>query len=127
MTPVGLRLSRAPGFDLQAVSLATNGLPAVMVSRPTRWGNPCRVGMFKGYSLADAVRDYERWIGREPSVRSFDHAFGKPPSCEEIRRELAGKNLACWCPLEGPCHRNVLLRIANQAANRPPDGGQSAP
>lgn len=35
------------------------------------------------------------------------------------RRELAGKDLACWCPLAGddgfswPCHVNTILRIVN--------------
>ncbi|MFD6517632.1 DUF4326 domain-containing protein [Rhodococcus sp. NPDC060176] len=27
--------------------------------------------------------------------------------------ELAGKDLACWCPLDQPCHADVLLEIAN--------------
>lgn len=26
---------------------------------------------------------------------------------------LKGKNLACWCPLDQPCHADVLLEIAN--------------
>jgi hypothetical protein len=39
-TPVRLQLSRRKGFDLQALSLATNCLPAVNVARPTKWGNP---------------------------------------------------------------------------------------
>jgi hypothetical protein len=38
--PVRLQLSRKRGFDLQALSQATNGLPAVNVARPSRWGNP---------------------------------------------------------------------------------------
>jgi hypothetical protein len=37
----------------------------------------------------------------------------------DIRRELAGKNLACWCQLDRPCHGDVLLEIAN-------GGGRSA-
>jgi Domain of unknown function (DUF4326) len=32
---------------------------------------------------------------------------------EEAKRELRGKNLACWCPLNQPCHADVLLEIAN--------------
>jgi hypothetical protein len=32
---------------------------------------------------------------------------------EDVRRELAGKDLACWCPLDRPCHGDVLLRFAN--------------
>jgi hypothetical protein len=30
--------------------------------------------------------------------------------------ELAGKNLACWCPLDQPCHADVLLELANGEA-----------
>jgi hypothetical protein len=42
------------------------------------------------------------------------------PSLGDIRRELAGRDLACWCPLpERPgqpdhCHAAVLLAIANE-------------
>jgi hypothetical protein len=31
----------------------------------------------------------------------------------QIREELAGKNLACWCRPDQPCHADVLLEIAN--------------
>jgi hypothetical protein len=30
-----------------------------------------------------------------------------------LRRDLAGKDLACWCPLNTPCHADVLLELAN--------------
>jgi hypothetical protein len=26
--------------------------------------------------------------------------------------ELRGKDLACWCPLDQPCHADVLLELA---------------
>lgn len=39
---------------------------------------------------------------------------GAAPSLEEIRRELRGKNLACWCALDKPCHADVLLDLANR-------------
>jgi hypothetical protein len=29
---------------------------------------------------------------------------------------LRGKNLACWCPLDQPCHADVLLELANAPA-----------
>lgn len=32
---------------------------------------------------------------------------------EEIRRELAGRDLACWCKPGDPCHGDVLLELAN--------------
>jgi len=94
-----------------------------------RFGNPRRVGQLRGYTAEDAVRDYRRWIDREPSVRSFENVYGKPPTYEEIRAELRGKNLACWCRLcaahkDGkplnvhcrdcrPCHVDPLGEIAN--------------
>lgn len=37
-----------------------------------------------------------------------------PPTLDEIRAELRGKNLACWCPLDKPCHADVLLELANK-------------
>ena len=61
---------------------------------------------------ADAVRDFRKWVEREPAVRSFDGAFGKPPSIDEIR-SLRGFNLCCWCAPGQPCHADVLLEIAN--------------
>lgn len=32
----------------------------------------------------------------------------------ERLHELAGRDLACWCPLDQPCHADVLLELANQ-------------
>ena len=34
---------------------------------------------------------------------------------DEIRAELKGKTLACYCPEGAPCHGDVLLAIANAA------------
>jgi Domain of unknown function (DUF4326) len=31
-----------------------------------------------------------------------------------LERDLSGKDLACWCPLDQPCHADVLLELANQ-------------
>lgn len=53
------------------------------------------------------------------------------PSDDEIRAELAGRDLACWCPLPKPgepdhCHGAVLLALANNPAPVGPvvvDGG----
>lgn len=38
---------------------------------------------------------------------------GVAPSIKEIQTALRGKNLACWCPLDQPCHADVLIEIAN--------------
>jgi hypothetical protein len=84
---------------------------AVSVARPTRWGNPFRIG-------ADLRFPFDELFG--PVVRDRAHAveifatYARITSGYEflVRRDLAGKDLACWCPLDGPCHANVLLEIA---------------
>lgn len=97
--PVRLRLSRKAGFDLQDASRKTNGLPAVVVSRPSVWGNP-----YPAKTPAErrvAVAKCAAYIAKQPELRA------------RAKAELRGKNLACWCPLDGPCHADTWLKIAN--------------
>ena len=50
----------------------------------------------------------------EEAVRRFQMCLATDEaSIHAIRTELRGKNLACWCPLGGPCHADVLLALAN--------------
>lgn len=100
-SPVRLQLSRAKGFKLQDASLAANGLPAVNVARPSRWGNPYRVGT---PGIPDAAT----------AVRLYRVAAAHPYTAQIVRKELAGKNLACWCATGEPCHADVLLELANE-------------
>ncbi|WP_239162133.1 DUF4326 domain-containing protein [Acrocarpospora phusangensis] len=56
--------------------------------------------------------------------------FPRYPSNDEIRRDLDGKDLACWCPLPEPgeidwCHARVLLEIANGDDGVKPHLGRS--
>lgn len=114
--PVRIQLSRKKGFRLQEHSHAVNGLPAVVVSRPSRWGNPITVNKNDPSEPFRAVRIYAAWVmGVSVLNMSLTDAFGDPPGLDTIRAELTGKNLACWCPLDGPCHADVLLDIANGA------------
>lgn len=70
--PVRLQLSREKGFNLQALSIATNGLPAVKVDRSTRWGNPFD---FRKSECCWAALSYgcrgDRLGRQEASVRAF--------------------------------------------------------
>lgn len=40
---------------------------------------------------------------------------------------LVGRDLACWCPLDQPCHADVLLELANSSASGPPFTRRAAP
>jgi hypothetical protein len=50
----------------------------------------------------------QRVLRRDPEV-------GRGPRLSEIRDALAGHDLACWCPIDQPCHADVLLELANGA------------
>ena len=100
--PVRLRLSREKGFNLQAHSLSVNGLPAVNVARPTKWGNVFSVRL---YGRHGAVARFGDYIGHSNSSLGFN--------VDDIQT-LKGKNLACWCSLSQECHADILLEIANQ-------------
>jgi hypothetical protein len=94
---------------------------AVYVGRPTVWGSPWTVR--DAYWLPTdqrrgfAVRRFREEVG--PCLLSDNDAadrLGYPigtPVEQIIRVHLAGKDLACWCPLDQPCHADVLLEIAN--------------
>jgi hypothetical protein len=51
--------------------------------------------------------------GRAGAVQLYRaHLAAHPDLVWAARRELAGRDLACWCPLDQPCHADVLLEIA---------------
>ena len=79
----------------------------VVVARPSRWGNPFRIG--DGRTRAEAVAAFERALADDEPSLTF--------TIDDVRRELGGRDLACWCPLDQPCHADVLLRFANTRAS----------
>ncbi|PWE32744.1 hypothetical protein DDZ14_08335 [Maritimibacter sp. 55A14] len=112
--PTRIRLSRAKGWRKPE--------GAVVVSRPTLWRNPFVVGrdgtraqvvyryaaLMAGYIVAraDPDPDEQRML--------YEHVHG---NLDRIR----GRDLCCWCALDGPCHAEVLLALANRPAGEPLD------
>ena len=72
----------------------------VVVTRPTRWGNPHPLSLGR----AEAVRRYRD-----------DLLAGRLAiTVDDVARELRDRDLACYCPLDEPCHADVLLEVANR-------------
>lgn len=95
-----------------------NGLPIVYVGRPSKWGNPFKVGeaiwnpksetvalitpknieecveLFKIY-MEKGLKEKETWMSKD-------------------LHELESKNLSCWCKVGAKCHADILLELANK-------------
>lgn len=126
MRPQRIQLRRSKGWRIPE--------GVVIVDRRTRWGNPYRV------THCDAVHvPYRHWHvfqvphiwlsswatkacavddAVERFVRAIEAGYGFVPWPREIREALAGRDLACWCPLPvlgepDICHAAVLIDIAN--------------
>lgn len=88
--PHRVQVRRKKGFRLPP--------DAVYVGRPTKWGNPFRPG--PKLSPAQAVAKYRAYLrGRAELMMALP--------------ELRGKDLACWCKPDMPCHADILLELAN--------------
>lgn len=114
---------------------------AVYVGRPSAWGNPFTVmnGHRQGWLVWDdrdrmGLVDYETSGGllatfttkaEAVAVSVATHANwlkatrrgkGDPDPLAGLDR-LRGRDLVCWCPLDSPCHADVLLELANQTTD----------
>jgi len=69
----------------------------VYVGRPTKWGNPFKLKLSKFGIQGNLLASYKLWLGIQ---------LDRDP---HFLDELKGKDLACWCPLERPCHADILL------------------
>jgi len=99
MKPVRLQRSRRKGATL----VSPNGLPVVYCGRGSPWGND------------DAMKQ-DTIVERLAVCRWYRDALlaGKLSfTVADVRRELRGQNLACWCAEGDICHVDILLAIAN--------------
>jgi hypothetical protein len=87
-----VQLSRTAGWRLPA--------GAVSVAYPTKWANPFRPAARTPAANATALEQYRTYLAERPDLVAA------------VRAELAGKDLACWCTPELPCHADLLLAVA---------------
>lgn len=105
---------------------------AVYVGRPTLFGNPWtpQEAPVATGRTAWAVERYRREMDTLGLLSDFEMLAGNKRWAEmwALKEEhgldtmadfarllLAGRDLVCWCPLDAPCHADVLLEIANAA------------
>lgn len=99
--PRRIRLQRTRGWRMPPNT--------VKVDRSTRWGNPF-TEIPGARTRSEAAECFEAQV--------LVHGFwfwpaGQRHTIDEVRANLHGMNLACWCSLDQPCHADVLLEIAN--------------
>lgn len=108
---------------------------AIVVARPTRWGNPYKVGGPRppwqqryGRGTIESIEEalyhfsfYARlvhFVPVDPKAKPYRGIYTPGLGIELLsahaRRLLVGHDLACWCPLDQPCHADVLLELANR-------------
>ena len=85
----------------------------VYVGRPSKWGNDWAIDD-AAYRGIKKPREQRAWAVRQflndlKCWRKLPWSAFHPSNIVALR----GKNLACWCPLDQPCHADVLLELAN--------------
>ena len=113
--PRRIQRRRVKGWTLTRAADPHRG--GVIVSRPSRYGNPCKVSLMQEMGYLDphaaAADNYRTWLAGD--------RFNDPTDAGDLRRarildglpQLRGKDLACTCPLNQACHADYLLLRAN--------------
>lgn len=121
--PERIQRKRTKGFKLPENT--------VCVTRGTKWGNPF---IINGSSIYLDVKHRRKHLwpgsyvnegGNKEAVEMFESVLRldyshNPDINHWIQHfdsldisELKGKNLACFCSLDKPCHADILLKLAN--------------
>ena len=102
--PIRVQLSRKKGWKMPPNTIS--------VARPHPMGNPHRVGFCPTCGVTHT---------REEAIEEFEEMFKDNPFLVAmVEQAIAGKNLACWCRLDQPCHADFLLRLANADVDASP-------
>lgn len=97
---------------------------AVYVGRGTIYGNPFKVGEMPSIAYDPITRGVCSGVvpDNDMAARLYRRMVsitlrGPEPHVDRLLDGLVairGKDLACWCALDEPCHADVLLELANK-------------
>lgn len=102
-----------------------NSPDAVVIARPAKWGNPFQIGgnrpeLFvfttNGVVWTTPRSDSAVREAHTEAARRFPEALIAGDlgyTLDDVRRELAGRPVACWCAPDLPCHGDDLIHFAN--------------
>lgn len=111
-----MRKSRIMSNRIQRKRIKGWRMPSntVYVGRPSMWGNPFNWREMKGRVEDPRLWAYNKFIdwitGEDLDTTYYYERLAVVNNIEN----LYGKNLACWCPLDQPCHADILLRLATK-------------
>ena len=109
-----------------------NPLGTIYVGRPSKWGNPFKVGTylnawgkaFIAIKLTDKPEEihkiyqsglFDEKIILENSLKWYELWLNFMIESDHINpKDLKGANLSCWCKLTEKCHADILLKLANK-------------
>jgi len=88
----------------------------ISVCRPSVFGNPFTFSAAEGsgQTRQGAVLAFRDWLSGNPWACGTDLYEAKRLAILSRLYELRGRDLACWCPLDTPCHADVLIDLANR-------------
>jgi len=104
MNPIRIQRKRSKGWRMPENT--------IYVGRGSKWGNPFIAGTHG--TRAECVSQF-RYLACGYLVVSENNLGSQKSLIAGMKDldELRGKNLACWCNLESPCHADILLKMAN--------------
>jgi hypothetical protein len=121
MKPIRIQRRRTKGWRMPKNT--------VYVGRGSKFGNPFRVGgLFKIGDVDNKSQFKMSWCeclnasyndgsfqlikNNKMAVDFYMKLIDKHPP--KNIQDIKGKNLACWCPLDSPCHADILLELVNK-------------
>jgi Domain of unknown function (DUF4326) len=109
--PVRIQLARERGWKMPPNT--------IRVDRTSKFGNPFSIDR---YGHQEALALHRSWITGELSdehiLKTYspligNHLLSRRKLMVGLLPTLIGKDLACWCPTDCPCHADTLIELAN--------------